>query len=122
MKFYKLIIFILVIFIKTGNVFSSDNTFNVNNIEVTKKAKVSNAKLADTAIKKGFEELIKKILLSEDKKKLSQLSFIEIKNLVAYYRVSSREDNTNEKDKLNFDIYFDKEKFIIYSSEKYILL
>ena len=60
MKFYKLIIFILVIFIKTGNVFSSDNTFNVNNIEVTKKAKVSNAKLADTAIKKGFEELIKK--------------------------------------------------------------
>ena len=97
MKFYKLIIFILVIFIKTGNVFSSDNTFNVNNIEVNKQAKESNAKLADSAIKSGFEELIEKILLKEDKKKLSQLSFVEIKNLVAYYRVSTEKDSNEKK-------------------------
>ena len=37
MKFYKLILAILIIFFKTGNVLSENNIFNVNNIEVEKK-------------------------------------------------------------------------------------
>ena len=35
---YKLLITILVIFFKTGNVLSLENIFNVNNIEITKKS------------------------------------------------------------------------------------
>ena len=34
MKIYKSIFFILVIFLKTGNVLSSENIFNVNNIQI----------------------------------------------------------------------------------------
>ena len=37
MKSFKLLIFILVIFIKTGNVLSANNLFNVNNVEILKK-------------------------------------------------------------------------------------
>ena len=42
MKCFKLILLILVIFIKTGNVLSEDNLFNVNNIELSKKTNISN--------------------------------------------------------------------------------
>ena len=39
MKSFKLIIIILVIFFKTGNVLSNENIFNVNNIEIKKNLK-----------------------------------------------------------------------------------
>ena len=45
MKFHKLIIFILIVFLKTGNVLSDNNIFNVNNIELKKEGKVTNALL-----------------------------------------------------------------------------
>ena len=73
MKFHKLIIFILIVFFKTGNVLSDNDIFNVNNIEVEKKGKVNNELLANQAIKKGFKELINKILLKEDIEKIQQL-------------------------------------------------
>ena len=37
MKFYKLYFVILVVFFKTETLFSENNLFNVNNIEVEKK-------------------------------------------------------------------------------------
>ena len=87
MKFHKLIIFILIVFFKTGNVLSDNDIFNVNNIELKKEGKVTNALLANQAIKEGFKNLIEKILLEEDIKKLSELKFSEIKELVTYYQV-----------------------------------
>ena len=36
MKFYKLILFILIVFFKTETLFSEKNLFNVNNIELKK--------------------------------------------------------------------------------------
>ena len=84
MGFYKIIIIILVIFIKTGNVLSLENIFNVNNIETTKKTNNSHEDLANKAIKKGFGKLLEKILLKEDMKNLSVLDFPKIKELVSY--------------------------------------
>ena len=55
MKLYKQILFILVVFFKTETVFSENKLFNVNNIELEKKDKISYNKLADQAIKKGFK-------------------------------------------------------------------
>ena len=63
MKFSKLLIIILIVFFKTGNVFSDNSIFDVNNIKIEKTAKLTNEQLANQAIKKGFEELKKKILL-----------------------------------------------------------
>ena len=39
MKLYKQIIFILIVFFKTETLFSENNLFNVNNIELEKKRK-----------------------------------------------------------------------------------
>ena len=69
MKLYKQIIFILIVFFKTGNLLSENNLFNVNNIELEKKDKISNNTLANQAIKTAFDQLIKKILLKVYRKK-----------------------------------------------------
>jgi hypothetical protein len=80
MKFYKQIIFILIVFFKTETLFSENNLFNVNNIELEKKDKTTNNSLANKAIKKGFNQLINKILLKEDIEKFSDLNLDSIKN------------------------------------------
>ena len=74
MKFNKkILIFILIVFFKTETLLSKNNLFNVNNIEIEKKDKITNNDLADKAIKKGFYQLIDKILLKNDREKLSDL-------------------------------------------------
>ena len=111
MKFNKFIIFILIVFLKTGNVLSDNNIFNVNNIEIEKKGKTTNDELANRAIKKGFSQLIRKILLDEDHKKLSELKFSQIKELMMYYQVTRNNENVNNiVEKINFNIFFDKDK------------
>ena len=110
MKFYKLILIILVIFSRTGNVLSDTNIFDVNNIEVEKKGKISNELLANQAIKKGFEKLKNNILIEEDSAKLEVLKFSEIKELVSYYQISEKKDNDMNLEKVNFYISFDKTK------------
>ena len=110
MKFYNLILIILVVFFKTGNVLSETSIFDVNNIKIEKRDKTSNNALANLAIKKGFNELINRILLEEDGKKLNQLKFSEIKELVTYYQVSKQTDNDNKLEIINFNISFDKNK------------
>ena len=90
MKSFKLIIFILVIFLKTGNVLSDDNIFNVNNIKISNKKFNKKDQSANQAIRDGFKELINRILLQEDKKKLSNLNLKDIKNLVTYYQITNK--------------------------------
>ena len=110
MKFYKLIFIILIVFLKTGNVLSSNNIFDVNNIEIEKTGKISYDVLANQAILKGFKQLINKVLLKKDTKKLQDLQFVEIKELVNYYQVLDSVDDKTAVEKINFNISFDKEK------------
>ena len=71
MKKFKIIILILIVFFKTGNVLSEDNIFNVNNIEIIKKNDLSNDELANIAIKKGLYKINNKILLRDDQNKIN---------------------------------------------------
>ncbi len=108
MKLFKKTIFILIIFLKTGNLLSANSLFNVNNIEVEKKDNNSSKQMADNAIQQGFDLLIKRILMDEDYSKVYNLDFANIKKLVKYYSVSnSKEINDN---KIKFNITFDKDK------------
>ncbi len=109
MKCLKFFI-ILVIFCKTGNVLSDDNIFSVNNIELIKTANINNQKLANQAIKKGYSILLEKILLEEDAKNLSQLKFQQVRELVSYYQISGKGKSIDNKEKVNFNILFDKDK------------
>tara|TARA_Y200000002_G_scaffold200794_1_gene165713 strand:- start:785 stop:1837 length:1053 start_codon:yes stop_codon:yes gene_type:complete len=112
MKLNKLIILILIVFFKTETLLSNNDLFSVNNILVEKKGKVSNNALADKAIKKGFDQLISKILLENDKNKVLNLNFNSIKQLVSYYRTSNVSDeNKNKSEELvSFSVTFDKNK------------
>ena len=110
MKLNKIIILILVIFIKTGNVLSQDSIFNVNNIEIIKKTNTSNQDIANQAIKKAYLKLIDKILLIENKEKISKMDFTKIKELVSYYQVISNVENDKKEDIVIFNIFFDKDK------------
>ena len=110
MKSYKLYIYILIVFLKTGNVLSNPNIFHVNNITVEEKSNVSNDVLANQAIQKGFKELINKILLKEDLIRLGELQYSAIKELVSYYQVSNKISDVSELKQTNFNITFDKDK------------
>ncbi len=109
MKLFKQTILILIIFLKTGNLLSENNLFNVNNIFIEKKDNISNKRLANLAIQEAFDQLLKRILLKEDISKLSNLNLSTIRGLVTYYNISK--NNEVENNKLNFSITFDKDKF-----------
>ena len=99
---------ILIILFKTGNVLSDNNIFNVNNVEINKEISLNKEKIANLAFKKGFEELINRLLLEEDYKKVSNTNLDQIKKLVSYYQIKNKkkEENTSIK----FNIFFDKDK------------
>ena len=66
--------------------------------------------LSNKAIKKGFNQLISKILLKQDIEKLKNLNFSIIKELVIYYQISDNVDEDKNKEFLNFNVTFDKDK------------
>ena len=108
MKLFTQLILILVIFLRTGNLLSDNNLFNVNNILLEKKTNTSSKQLANKAIMEAFRSLSKKILLKEDISKVSNLNFSEIRELVTYYNISKKSDEKNNK--VNFNVTFDKDK------------
>ena len=114
MNSYKSIIIILIIFFKTGNVLSDVNIFNVNNIELVKKPNTSNEEMANQAIKKGFERLKEKILLKSDNKILTKLSFSQIKGLVSYYQVHSKNQDDEKVNTLIYNVSFDKDSYDLF--------
>ena len=69
MKFYKIFIIILA-FLKTETIISSENIFYVNNVELIKDAKISNEELTKRAIA-GVLKIGEKILLTEDIKTIN---------------------------------------------------
>ena len=110
MKLYKQIFIILVIFLKTETLFSENKLFNVNNIEIEKKDKITNKVLADKAIREGFNQLKTKILLKKDIDKLQDLKFSSIKQLVEYYQITNISKEKKKREILNFSVTFDKDK------------
>ena len=66
---------------------------------VTISVAVGVAGKAFEAIKKGFDRLIKKILLSKDRDKLKNLDFLSIKQLVTYYQITNSSNQKENKGK-----------------------
>ena len=109
MKFNLLIILIIVFLFKTENIFSNEGIFNVNNVEIDLKKFKKNKNYIDSAFKKGFEDLTKRILLEKDRAKVSDINIEIIKDLISHYQISEDlEDKKEEIIKIN--IFFDKKK------------
>ena len=90
MKILVFIYSILIIFFKTGNVLSDNNIFNVNNIEISKEISKNKEKLLNKSFIKAFNELIARLLLEDDYKKLSNTSLSQIKELISYYQIMNQ--------------------------------
>ena len=121
MKILKFIFPILIILFKTGNVFSENNLFNVNNIEIIKKTSKNTQEIANVAFKKAFDNLTKRLLIKNDYKDLSNTNLAEIKKLISYYQIVEPEESEKETKKYIFNVYFDKDRMHNFFYEKNIL-
>ena len=86
---------ILIFLIQTGNVFSNTNIFDVDNIELNNLNDQNREKLLNTSIKKGFDQLMQKILQKKYLEAVSNLSLKEIKKMISSYQIIEKKENTN---------------------------
>ncbi len=100
---------ILIILFKTETVLSDNNIFNVNNIEISKETSKNKEKLISDAFKKAFDELINRLLLEEDYKRISNTNLEQIRKLISYYQIIS-EDENKENNNVKINVFFDKDK------------
>ena len=100
---------ILIILFKTETVLSDNNIFNVNNIEINKETSKNKEKLISDAFKKAFDELINRLLLEEDYKRISKTNLEQIRKLISYYQIIS-EDENKENNNVKINVFFDKDK------------
>ena len=107
MKFYNLFIFIIIIFLKTGNVLSENTIFSVNNIIIKSEKYRNHQEFLNQAYREGFYQLIERISLRKDYKKLKQTSLKDIKNLISHFQIQ-KISNQNQIQK-SVNIYFDKD-------------
>ena len=111
---------ILIILFKTETVLSDNNIFNVNNIEISKETSKNKEKLISYAFKKAFDELINRLLLEEDYKRISKTNLEQIKKLISYYQIIS-EDENKENNNAKVNVFFDKDKMHDFFHGKNIL-
>ncbi len=114
-----IIILIIVFLFKTENVFSKNSIFDVDNIIIDNKSKISSTQILDKAFEKGFLKLTKKILLNRDLIKVEEVKLAQIQKLVSSYQIINKED-LKEKDQILVNISFDKDKINSFFSEKNI--
>ena len=115
----KLLIIIIILLLKTGNVLSVESIFNVNNIELDGKFYSNKQKSINKGFIDGFDKLIKRIALKRDYNKALSTNLKEVRNLVSYYQLiepASRFLNKNTY----LNLYFDKEKINKYFYKKNI--
>ena len=110
MKNLIFISFILIILFKTGNVFSDNNIFNVNNIEISQETSKNKENQVNTAFKKAFNELINRLLMEEDYKRISNVNLVQIKRLISYYQILNENKGSNKNNKIKFNVFFDKDR------------
>ena len=101
---------ILIILFKTGNVFSDNNIFNVNNVEIIKENSKNEDEMINKAFKKAFDKLINRLLLEDDYKKLSNTNLDQIKKLISYYQITRHEENKITKGDKKINVFFDKKR------------
>ena len=111
---------ILIILFKTETVLSDNNIFNVNNIEISKETSKNKEKLISDAFKKAFDELINRLLLEEDYKRISKTNLEQIRKLISYYQIIS-EDENKENNNVKINVFFDKDKMHDFFHGKNIL-
>ena len=121
MKNLVFILCILIIFLKTGNVLSNNNIFNVNNIKIDGKIYENKEKVINLAFKQGYKDLINRLLLEKDYQKLSTINLRQIKKLISHYQIVNPNSEEESKNKTEFNISFDKDSMYEFFYQNKIL-
>ena len=119
MKIIKLLLLIIMILFKTGNVLSTESLFTVNNIKIDVNSYKNKDGLINLAFKKGFEKLNKRILLREDYQKVENTNIRRIKNLVSHYQIIKNDLNQNLQF-ISVNVFFKRDKMYEFYNEKNI--
>lgn len=109
MKNLLFISFIIIILLKTGNVLSDNDIFNVNNVDINKDNLKKNKNLTNLAFIEAFDRLTYRLLLEEDYRRVNKTDLNEIKKLISYYQVINSEKKEKDENK-RFNIFFDKDR------------
>ena len=118
---FFLILFLLII---TANKSFSNNTgFEVNNLEVSEDfdLKFSKDKVIEKAFKKGFNQLLFKILTFKDYNKIKKTNINEIKPLIENFKIKD-EKFQDSKYFANFEIKFNKKKIFNFLEKKNVFV
>ncbi len=107
----KIIIFSLIIlfFTKTQNVFSSSDTFTVDNIEVSGKITSQDYKTMylNKGLKNAFQKLVSNIISKDNQKELLSTDTKTIKKLTSNYRIIDEKIFNNEYN-VKLTVIFDR--------------
>lgn len=109
MKNLIFIFCIIIILLKTGNVLSDNNIFNVNNVEINKEIYKNKEKLVNQAFLKAFDELANRLFLKGDYKKISNINLEDVKKLISYYQIINP-DKIEENKHVKVNVFFDKNR------------
>jgi hypothetical protein len=121
MKNLIFIFCILIILFKTGNVFSDNKLFSVNNVEINLETSKNTEELANEAFIKAFKKLTNRLLLEEDFKNISNTKIQQIKKLISYYQITEPKNIEKRKKSFSFNIFFDKDRMHNFFYDRNIL-
>ena len=121
MKNLIFIFCILIILFKTGNVFSDNKLFSVNNVEINLENSKNTEELANEAFIKAFKKLTNRLLLEEDFKNISNTKIQQIKKLISYYQITESKNIEKRKKSFSFNIFFDKDRMHNFFYDRNIL-
>ena len=118
---YIFLLIILLILIKFSTNEAYGKTYKVKDIEIIEPYEISFNKpeIIDKAIKNGFQELIQKITTSNTEKKITNIDFKDIKNLVHSFSIVD-EKFINNNYLVKFDIDFNQKSTLKYLEKKNI--
>ena len=120
---YIIFFSLFLLIISQSKSFSTNIGFAVNNLEISEEfdLKFSKDKVIEKAFKKGFNQLLFKILTFKDYNKVKNTNLSEIKPLIDNFKIKN-EKFQESKYKANFEINFNKKKLFKFLEKKSLFI
>ncbi len=109
---YIFFLYFIIFFIKFSTASNSSEVYKIDKIELSEKFDLNfnKNKIINKAFNAAFKELVSKITLSSDNKKLEKIESLEIKNLVESFIIVD-EKFINDNYIATFEVEFNKSNF-----------
>ncbi len=118
---YIIFLYFIIIFIKFSTINAEANTYRIKNLQISEPYELNfdKEKIINKAFNEAFKELIHKITLSTDREKLNITNLTSVKELIDSFEIVD-EKFVDNKYSANFEVHFDKKKFLKFLEKKNI--